>query len=218
MYMAGNGEPWWYVLSAHSGNLIAKLEGFPARAHNTIMSPWGDRAYLSPADEWIYVYDTKRHKLVQKVGPMRGRNRPFAINGKETRLYSSTNGYLGVSVADLTTGKVLYGVDVPGKTPCVTSAASHGTCQHSMTLTHDETEIWIAEGATAQLHVFDNTVEPPRFKQTIQDRVGTGWITCSIDGNRIYPASGTVYRPRLEETGGDAQGRRRARHRDRKAA
>ncbi len=41
-------------------------------------------------------------------------------------------------------------------------------------------------------HVFDNTVMPPKQKETIALREQPGWITFSLDGKYAYPSTGEV--------------------------
>jgi hypothetical protein len=41
--------------------------------------------------------------------------------------------------------------------------------------------------------VYDMTGPEPVYWAKIQDYRSVRWITCSIDGHRMYPASGTVY-------------------------
>jgi DNA-binding beta-propeller fold protein YncE len=196
IYQAAIDESHWYVLEAATGKLITTID-VPARAHNTIFSPKGDRVYMSPAYEYIEVADTKTHKLVGKIGPFSQRARPFTINGKETHLFASVNGLLGVGVADIKTGKVVAEVSVPESLGYKTSPSrGHGSPTHGIAMTHDETEIWIPDSVNgapgALIHVFDNTVFPPKYKQTIQSARSSGWITCGIDGTRMYPSSGEV--------------------------
>jgi hypothetical protein len=40
--------------------------------------------------------------------------------------------------------------------------------------------------------VFDNTVEPPRRKESIAVREEPGWITFSLDGKLAWPSTGEV--------------------------
>jgi DNA-binding beta-propeller fold protein YncE len=197
LWQAGNGFNAWYVTSAINGELIETITDWPGRrAHNTIISPRGDQILLSPDNNVLYLYDTRTHELIREIGPMTGRNRPYSVNGKWTRVYSSNNGVLGFQVSDIQTGNVLYRVDAPGPQPCRTSSGAHGTCQHGIALTHDETAVWIPSASDNTLMVFDMTGSEPKFFAQIQDYGPSGWITCSIDGHRMYPASGTVYNAR----------------------
>ena len=42
------------------------------------------------------------------------------------------------------------------------------------------------------MHVFDNTVMPPKQVATVAVRDQPGWITFSIDGRYAYPSTGDV--------------------------
>ena len=43
------------------------------------------------------------------------------------------------------------------------------------------------------MHVFDNTVMPPRQMATLTVRDQPGWVTFSIDGAHAYPSTGEVF-------------------------
>jgi hypothetical protein len=43
------------------------------------------------------------------------------------------------------------------------------------------------------MHVFDNTVMPPRQMTSLKVRDQPGWITFSIDGRLAYPSTGEVF-------------------------
>ena len=43
------------------------------------------------------------------------------------------------------------------------------------------------------MHVFDNTVTPPKQKTTIKLRDQPGWISFSIDGTRAYASTGEIF-------------------------
>jgi len=194
LWLAGNRTAVWYVASAYNGALIDPIREFPVRAHNTQISPRGDQVLLSPANNILYLYDTRTHELIRQVGPFFDRNRPYVINGDWTRVYANNNGYLGFTAADITTGQILYRLDAPGTPPCQTSPGAHGTCVHGLALTHDETAIWFPDAANNAIFVYNmNGADKPVLRAHIQDHGPSGWIACSIDGSRMYPASGTVF-------------------------
>jgi len=112
------------------------------------------------------------------------------INGIETLVFASVTGLLGLGVGDLRTGKVLVEVRAPNQLPCLMNI-SHATCTHGIALTPDEREIWIAD-ANHFVHVFDAKSMPPKYETTIATRTSVGWLSCSIDGRRMYPSSGDV--------------------------
>ena len=51
----------------------------------------------------------------------------------------------------------------------------------------------MADGHNNAMHIFDNTVMPPKQTQTIMVRDQPGWITFSIDGRHAYPSTGEVF-------------------------
>jgi hypothetical protein len=68
----------------------------------------------------------------------------------------------------------------------------HGCPSHGIGLTPDEREIWLADGANSLLHIFDNTVAPPRQVASLPVRDQPGWITFSMDGRHAYPSTGEI--------------------------
>jgi hypothetical protein len=189
LYVPSFGSAKWYVVDAHSGAVITTVEK-DGEAHNTIIGPSG-RVYLAALrSPTLAVLDPATNKIVKEIGPFSKQIRPFTINGKETIAYVSVNDVLGVGVGDLTTGKVLYELVVPGFERG--KPRGHGTASHGVALTHDETEIWVADGPNKHAHIFDATVTPPKYKQSLALRDEVTWFTCSIDGTLIYPASGEV--------------------------
>jgi hypothetical protein len=199
IWQAGVNTAQWYVVSAYNGDLIDPIKQFPIRAHNTQISPRGDQVLLSPANNILYLYDTRTHALIRQIGPFFNRNRPYVTNGDWTRVWANNNGFLGFTAADITTGQVLYRIDAPGTPPCKTSAGAHGTCVHGLALTHDESAMWFPSASDNSIYVYNmppsnaNGNKLPTLRAKIPDFGPSGWITCGIDGTRMYPASGTVF-------------------------
>jgi DNA-binding beta-propeller fold protein YncE len=190
IYAPAFEEPKWYVIDALSGSVVSTIKA-EGRAHNTIYSPTGERVYMSSlGSPTMWVADPKTHKIAKAIGPFGSSIRPFTINGRETRVYVNTNGLLGFEVGDLQTGKVLQRVVVEGFK--MGPVAHHGCPSHGIALTHDESELWIADGANSHLHVFDLTGPAPKQKASIKVRDQPGWITFSLDGRRAYPSTGEV--------------------------
>ncbi len=154
LYVPALGRRAWYVVSALNGQLITVLPA-PARGHNTVFSPRGDRVYLSPDSPTLFIADARRAQIIGEIGP-----------------------------------KVLVEVRAPNQLPCLMNI-SHATCTHGIALTPDEREIWIAD-ANHFVHVFDAKSMPPKYETTIATRTSVGWLSCSIDGRRMYPSSGDV--------------------------
>jgi hypothetical protein len=59
-------------------------------------------------------------------------------------------------------------------------------------LTPDENELWVVDGHNMRVHIFDNTVSPPKQVETLKLRDEPGWITFSLDGRYAYPSTGEV--------------------------
>jgi DNA-binding beta-propeller fold protein YncE len=136
------------------------------------------------------VTDTKTHSVVREIGPFGNVIRPFTINGRETLCYVNVNDLLGFEVGDLATGKMLHRVEVEGYK--IGPTKRHGCPSHGVGLTPDEKGLWLTDAANSRMHVFDNTVMPPKQVATVAVRDQPGWITFSIDGRYAYPSTGDV--------------------------
>ena len=90
------------------------------------------------------------------------------------------------------TGKVLHHVEVTGFSTKFERSIPHGCPSHGIALSRDEKEVWLSDGINGYIHVFDNTVMPPRQVKSIKTRTPPYWITFSQDGTRVYPSSGDV--------------------------
>ena len=180
----------WYVLDAKTGDEIARITP-DSRAHNTVYGLDGSRCYLAGlGSNLLTVADTSSHTIHHTVGPFAHSIRPFTVNGKQTLAFVCVNECLGFEVGDITTGKKLYRVEVPGvkRGP----VKRHGCPSHGIGMTPDEREIWVCDAFNQQLHIFDATVMPPHYEASIGCRDEPGWITFSIDGTLAYPSSGDV--------------------------
>jgi DNA-binding beta-propeller fold protein YncE len=181
----------WHVVDAMTGDVITKIVP-KSGAHNTIVSADGKEAYLAGLKSSVLsIVDTRTNKIDRSVGPFSASIRPFTINGKQTLVYANVNGLLGFEIGDLKTGKVLTRVEVTGVEKGPTKR--HGCPSHGVALTLDEKEIWICDAHNSLLHVFDNTVMPPKQVASIGPlREQPGWITFSIDGKLVYSSTGEV--------------------------
>ncbi|MGH7136864.1 MAG: YncE family protein, partial [Pirellulales bacterium] len=185
LYVPSFEKDTWNVIDAGTGELITSIET-KSGAHNTVVSRDGERMYLGGLKSPIlFVADTARHRLVQQVGPFAGVIRPFTVNSNRTRAYICVNGLLGFEIGDLTSGKKLHRVEVAGF--ATGPVKRHGCPSHGIGLTPDEKEVWVVDAFNQQVHVFDNTVEPPKQTAGIAVREQPGWVTFSIDGKYAYP-------------------------------
>ena len=197
LYVPSLEGPHWNVVDAMSGDTITKVVT-DSGAHNTIYSRRGDRVYLAGLrSTFLSVADTKTHTVVKTVGPFAAPIRPFTVDAAQTRCYVNVNGLLGFEVGDITTGKKLHRVEVKGYEQG--PVKRHGCPSHGIGLTPDEKELWVCDGANNAVHVFDNTVMPPRQTATLQVRDQPGWVSFSIDGRHAYPSTGEVFDTRTKK-------------------
>jgi DNA-binding beta-propeller fold protein YncE len=190
MYLPSLEGPLWYVVDAESGDVMKRIVT-NSGAHNTICGPSGKYAYLAGLKSpLLRVVDTQSKTVVREVGPFSNVIRPFTIDGAERRCYVNVNDLLGFEVGDLRTGKMLHRVEVPGFNNG--PVKRHGCPSHGIAMTRDEREIWVSDGANSRVHVFDATVMPPRYVQSIGLRDQPGWITLTVDGRFAVPSTGEV--------------------------
>src|SRR5262245_14879132 len=185
------GAPKWMVADAATGAPITTIDK-PGNPHNTQYSDDGRFVYFEAEGNTrtMSVVDASTRTIVKEIGPFGNMVRPFTINGRQTLLFANITYFLGFEVADLSNGKILYHVEVPGVTPG--RSPTHGIPSHGIAMTQDESEIWIADNANNYLRVFDATVMPPVMKTSVKVRDEPGWITFGIDGRLAYPSTGDV--------------------------
>ena len=183
-------KDYWHVLDAATGDEIAKITP-KSGSHNTVYGPDGKHCYLAGLKSpLLTVADTATHTGSMTIGPFGNVIRPFTINGQSTRCYVCVNDLLGFEIGDLESGKVLQRVEVAGYSKG--AVKRHGCPSHGIGLTPDEKEIWLSDGHNQRLHVFDNTVIPPKQVASIALRDQPGWVTFSLDGKYAYPSTGEV--------------------------
>jgi DNA-binding beta-propeller fold protein YncE len=194
MYVPSFEGPHWYVVDAKTGNLIKTLPT-PASlgAHNTIWSVDGSKVFMAGLQSnTMSIADAKTHTVVQTVGPFANRVRPFTVNGAGTLIYANVNDLLGFQIADVRSGKVIHTVQVQGYGWARERLAGHGCPSHGVALSPDEKEVWVVDGANSSVHVFDNTVMPPKQIKSIKVRDQPFWLTWSANGKWVYAASGDI--------------------------
>jgi hypothetical protein len=197
LYVPSFEGPHWNVVDAATGKPIAKVVT-DSGAHNTVYGLDGRRVYLAGLrSPLLAIADPATHKVVAAVGPFAQSIRPFTINAAQTLAYVNVNELLGFEIGDIKTGKKLHRVEVQGyeKGP----VDRHGCPSHGIGLTPDERELWLSDGHNKVMHVFDNTVMPPKQLTTLKVRDQPGWITFSIDGRHAYPSTGEVFDTRTKK-------------------
>jgi DNA-binding beta-propeller fold protein YncE len=190
IYMPSLEGPFWNVVDASTGNLITKIQT-NSGSHNTIYAQDGSRVYLAGLHyNYLIVADPSTNKIIQKVGPFSDVVRPFTVDGTNTRCYVNVNNLLGFEIGDIKTGKQLYKVTVQGFNPG--PVKRHGCPSHGIGLTADEKEIWVADGANNYVHIFDNTVMPPKQIADVKTTDMPGWIFMTSDDKYVIPSSGDI--------------------------
>ena len=191
---------WWSsdrhvrVVDADSGETLRKIEIAPnGGLHNLIVSHDGRRVYVgSTRFNMLSVIDTQTDKVIQRVGPIIGVIQPLTVNGAGTLAFINTHLYReghgpGFELGDLRTGKILHVVGRP-------DLSDRKSRCHGIGLTPDEKEVWVVDQGFKELHIFDNTVMPPKFKQAVPMAAKThGWICFSRDGHYAWCDTGEVF-------------------------
>ncbi|MBA4848931.1 YncE family protein [Emticicia sp. BO119] len=190
IYLPSLEREFWNVIDARTGDIITKIVT-NSGSHNTLYGLSGNYVYLAGLKSpYLTVADAKTHTIAKQIGPFNAEVRPFTINGAETLAYVNINGLLGFEIGDIKTGKKLHRIEVQGFNKG--EVKRHGCPTHGIALTPDEKEIWICDGANNRLHIFDNTVMPPRQVNTIIVKDMPGWISFSLDGKHAFSATGDI--------------------------
>ncbi|MGI9309774.1 MAG: hypothetical protein ACR2P6_10965 [Gammaproteobacteria bacterium] len=213
--------PYFYRMDAATGEELSNQRIQVAKyTHNTVITLDGTRVFMTAFGGWsnknfepfIHIADTATGKVVQKVGPFAAHIRPITINGTGTLVFANVNNLIGFQVGDVTSGKVLYTASAPAEKK--QKSGHKADVSHGITLTADETEVWVVDQINSGVHVFDVSglpESPPVWKQYIdthhgdeQDEEGNylygedgivgppGWIMSSYDGRYIYPETGEI--------------------------
>jgi hypothetical protein len=190
IYLPSLESAFWNVVRGEDGEIVARITPNSA-AHNTIIGPRGDEAYLAGLHSpYLAVANTISHEIVRQVGPFASSIRPFTVNGRQTLCFVNVNDLLGFEVGDLRSGTKRFRIEVAGYEKGPTKR--HGCPSHGIGLTPDEKELWLTDAHNSRLHIFDATVVPPRQVASISLKDQPGWITFSIDGAYAYPSTGDV--------------------------
>lgn len=193
IYLPSLEKEHWHVVDAESGAVLHTVHSGNSGAHNTIFGLDGSAVYLGGLrTSSLGVVDPKTHRVIRQIGPLGGPVRPFTINGAQTLAYINVNGLLGFEVADIRAGKLLHRVDVTKEGFEAKAPLRHGVFSHGVGLTPDETEVWVVDGANEMVHVYDNTVMPPVYRQSVKLRKQPGWISFSLDGRHAYAPTGEI--------------------------
>jgi hypothetical protein len=106
---------------------------------------------------------------VRRIGPLASGVRPFTVNGRETLAYTTATGFLGFQVSSLTTGRVLYTVNLSSRFPWNPADFSPSAPSHGISLSPDERQVWVIDAPNNYVHVFDVSGVPRHAPRRIAD-------------------------------------------------
>ena len=169
---AGNNHSNWLVVATDTGRTVATVDNVGAQPHNTVTSLDGRWVYLgAKASNYLHVLDPTNNRVVRAIGPLGGGGpaggggvKPFTINGRQTRAFINLAGLLGFEVADLTTDRRLFRIDLQDWGFNWPVRALFGP-SHGISLSPDETELYVIDQPNNMVHVFDVrgvAANPPR--------------------------------------------------------
>jgi DNA-binding beta-propeller fold protein YncE len=176
-------SPYELVVDAVTGTVRTRVS-LPPRSHDTVVSLDGSRVFMetkSPTAE-MYVTSTATNTVVATVSGYccGGVLAPFSVNGRGTLMVNDVVGFTGFQIADLTTGHVIASVPITGP------SARPG---HGIAFTPDERQVWVNDGGSRFVHVFDMRTMPPRQTTLVQvSSSSPHWVTFDIDGRFAYVA------------------------------
>jgi DNA-binding beta-propeller fold protein YncE len=191
-------QDYWFVLDPRTGKLLDTIQAPQSpNAHNLNLSADGKLAFMAPNGPVMSIGDVATAKTIKTI--RFGDNvRPFVLNKDATRIYANTNNLLGFEIADVATGKIIAHVEVEhtnwkekwNATP--RPRIPHACPSHGIALVNDEKELWITDGIDNQIHIYDNTVFPPKYVESVKTQAGPYWITVGLDEKFAYISSGDV--------------------------
>ena len=189
------------IINATSGMVTGSIQN-GTNGHNTVISLDGTRAYLGGYTgsnaNYLHVLDTATNTSVLNAGPTLNGVRPFTVNGTNTLAFTTSTSTCGFQVVSLTTGAVLYTETIPGS--CVFSASNAPS--HGISLSPDETQVWVMDGALDEVAVYDvsqlPTTAPTLVAQLPMTSIAgyesscqtycerEGWVLHSLSGQYVY--------------------------------
>lgn len=179
----------WTVIAARRGNVIGSIDG-GLGPHETVIGLSGKSVYLAGIHwPWLEVASTATDRVVKRIGPLRGGVRPFTINGRETIAYTTATSHRGFQVSSIRTGRVLFTVSFP---PLARPDPGDHTPSHGISLTPNERQVWVMDGPTDSVRVFDVSGVPQREPTQIADirlvhhLTSDGWVQMSRSGCFVY--------------------------------
>jgi DNA-binding beta-propeller fold protein YncE len=191
------------ILRGSDGAVIGTINT-GTNGHNTVVSLDGSTVYLGGYTgsnyNYLHVASTSTNQVTLNAGPTVNGVRPFTINGQKTLAFTTSSSTCGFQVLSLTTGATLYTVTFSGSCVwTVSTGASHG-----ISLSPDEKQVWIMNGAQDAVEVYDVSglpASPPVFVAALPltSIAGyespcqswcqrEGWVLHSLSGRYVYVA------------------------------
>ena len=184
----------WRLVDAATGRVLGAIHAGPG-PHNTVVV--GQRAYLGPRNSrYLYVASTRTNRIVRRVGPLLPGVRPFTVDTRRQRAYTTATGVLGFQVSSLRTGHVLQTIRLPGPR----RGNPYGAPSHGIALTPDGRRVFVLDIPNARVHVYDVSgrravpvaVVPLEHPLTGEEQPcggdcgRAGWLMASLDGRSVY--------------------------------
>ncbi len=191
----------WYIENALTGQDTGSVINTQSIAgdygpHNTLIDINANGQYIYLDDQhggphYVYKYTTTApYTLVGRIGPFQNDLRPMTINNTESLLFQTVTGLLGFQVADINTGKVLYTTTIqkPAGRSC---SHSGGAPSHGVSLSPDNTQLYVVDYTCDSVDVFDVTGLPASAPRQVADipltaYAAEGWVLHSRDGKYVF--------------------------------
>lgn len=195
----------WRVIDARTGRVTGAIHA-GSGPHDTIVGHDGKYVYLGGVNTpYLEMASTATNKVVRKIGPLHGPGvRPFTINGSQTLAFTTARSYLGFQISNIKTGKLLFNVAPPGFT--FDPGTFHRTPDHGISLSPDETQLYLIDTPNGYVHVFDVRGLPKKRPRDIANirmahpPSNDGWLQHSRDGRYVYVGrAGDVIDTRLRK-------------------
>jgi hypothetical protein len=175
-----SGTGIWRVIDALNGSYTGnEINTGGNGAHDTVVSLNGSYVFMGVySTPEFFEGNTSNNTVSEKIAGLKGGVSPFTINYANTLAFVTHPGYFGFEVLDLTNpGKVLYSVPVgngfsvpPGTNP-----------DHGISLSPDETQIYLIDTVNGYAHVFDVSGLPGTSPKQLANDIK---LTTSFAGNQ----------------------------------
>ena len=183
----------WNIINALDGSVLGQISA-GIGPHDGLVSLNGQHVYMGGlGTNYLYEASTATNTIIQKMGPLQGGVRPFVVNGTETDAFITEQGFVGFQVANIATGAVLYTVTPPGFT---------GAYSHGVSLSPDESQVYLNDWPNNMVHVFSLAGFPGSAPIDIKDIpvnsfagnespcsadcARDGWLLHSTDGKYVF--------------------------------